>query len=240
MRFVYKNFPLTTIHPWAETAAIGAHCAYEQSPEAFWKVHDAIFDDQDAITPENVWDKLVSFASQAGLNADTFKACLSSADAQKAVDAEHAEGVALGVDSTPTAFVNGRPLAGGDPRPSSSTSISSSPRRAWQKSEVATAVALYATQRSQAPASESTNTLGIRAACLVDSISPADFFSERTIPHESRRGNHLVHKLRIRRQGRHNPPKKRRRLTGSIEHSDGKQLTLKTDYAGRSTYSYRP
>jgi protein-disulfide isomerase len=116
VRFVYKNFPLTTIHPWAETAAIGARCAYEQSPEAFWKVHNAIFEDQDDISPENVWDKLVSFATQAGLKPDTFKACLSSADAQKFVDAEHAEGVALGVNSTPTVYVNGRPLAGGDPQ----------------------------------------------------------------------------------------------------------------------------
>ncbi|MGC2332530.1 MAG: thioredoxin domain-containing protein [Candidatus Acidiferrales bacterium] len=116
VRFVYENFPLTTIHPWAETAAIGARCAYEQSPEAFWKVHNAIFEDQDDISPENVWDKLVSFATQAGLNGDTFKACLSSADAQKFVDAEHAAGVALGVDSTPTVYVNGRPLAGGDPQ----------------------------------------------------------------------------------------------------------------------------
>lgn len=116
VRFVYKNFPLTQIHPWAETAAIGARCAYEQSPDAFWKVHDAIFNDQDVISPENVWDKLVSYASQAGLNGDTFKACLSSADAQKAVDAEHAEGVALAVSSTPTVYVNGRPLAGGDPQ----------------------------------------------------------------------------------------------------------------------------
>lgn len=116
VRFVYKNFPLTQIHPWAETGAIGARCAYQQSPEAFWKVHNAIFDDQDVISPENIWDKLVSYASQAGLNADTFKACLSSPGAQKAVDAEHAEGVALGVNSTPTAYVNGRPLAGGDPQ----------------------------------------------------------------------------------------------------------------------------
>jgi protein-disulfide isomerase len=116
VRFVYKNFPLTTIHPWAETAAIGGRCAYEQSPDAFWKVHDAIFDDQEAISAENVWDKLISFASQAGLNSDTFKACLSSADAQKAVEAEHGEGLSLGVDSTPTVFVNGRPLAGGDPQ----------------------------------------------------------------------------------------------------------------------------
>jgi protein-disulfide isomerase len=116
VRFVYKNFPLTTIHPWAETAAIGARCAYQQSPAAFWKVHDAIFDNQDVISPENVWDKLVGFAAQAGLNADTFKACLSSPDAQKAVDAERAEGVALGVNSTPTAYINGRPLPGGDPQ----------------------------------------------------------------------------------------------------------------------------
>ena len=116
VRFVYKNFPLTQIHPWAETGAIGARCAYQQSPEAFWKVHNAIFDDQDVIAPENIWDKLVSYASQAGLNADTFKACLSSPGAQKAVDAEHAEGVALGVNSTPTVYVNGRPLAGGDPQ----------------------------------------------------------------------------------------------------------------------------
>lgn len=115
VQFVYKNFPLTEIHPWAETAAIGARCAYDQSPGAFWKVHNAIFENQDVISPENVWDKLVSFASQAGLNADTFKACLSSADAQKAVDADHAEGVAVGVSSTPTVYVNGRPLAGGDP-----------------------------------------------------------------------------------------------------------------------------
>jgi protein-disulfide isomerase len=115
VRLVYKNFPLTQIHPWAQTAAIGARCAYDQSPDAFWKVHDFIFDNQDVISPENVWDKLVTFAGQAGLNQDTFKACLSSADAQKIVDDEHAQGVALGVNSTPTVFVNGRPIDGGDP-----------------------------------------------------------------------------------------------------------------------------
>ncbi|MGA3292985.1 MAG: thioredoxin domain-containing protein [Candidatus Acidiferrales bacterium] len=115
IRLVYKNFPLTGIHPWAETAAIGGRCAFEQSPDAFWIVHDAIFDNQDVISPENIWDKLVGFAAQAGLNADTFKACLSSADAQKAVDGEHSEGVALGINSTPTVYINGRPLTGGDP-----------------------------------------------------------------------------------------------------------------------------
>jgi len=114
VRVVYKDFPLTQIHPWADTAALGARCAFEQSPAAFWKVHDSIFANQDLISPENVWDKLVQFASEAGLNADTFKGCLASPDTQKAIDESRAEGVALGVASTPTVYINGRPLVGGD------------------------------------------------------------------------------------------------------------------------------
>ena len=114
IRIVYKDFPLTNIHPWAQTAALGGRCAFEQSPAAFWKVEDSIFDNQDVLSPENVWDKLVEFATGAGLNADAFKACLASPGAAKAVDTSHAEGVALGVDSTPTVYINGRPVVGGD------------------------------------------------------------------------------------------------------------------------------
>jgi protein-disulfide isomerase len=115
IRVVYKDFPLTSIHPWANTAAVAGRCAFEQSAEGFWKVHDMIFERQDVISPENVWDKLVSFAAEAGLNADTFKACLASPDAQKAVDSNRADGVALGVNSTPTVYLNGRPVVGGSP-----------------------------------------------------------------------------------------------------------------------------
>jgi len=114
VRVVYKDFPLTQVHPWAATAALGGRCAFTQSPAAFWKLHDAIFDDQDLISPENVWDKLVSFATEAGLNVSTFKSCLASPEAQKAVEAARDEGVALGVSSTPTEYINGRPLVGGD------------------------------------------------------------------------------------------------------------------------------
>jgi protein-disulfide isomerase len=114
VRFVYKDFPLAQIHPWAETAAIGARCAFMQSPPAFWKIHDALFDNQDVISPENVWDKLVEYASQAGLNTDVFITCLASPDSRKPVEADHAEGVALGISSTPTVYINGRPQVGGD------------------------------------------------------------------------------------------------------------------------------
>jgi protein-disulfide isomerase len=114
VRVVYKDFPLTQIHPWAETASIGARCAYIQSPSAFWKVHDSIFESQDLISPENLWEKLLGFASTAGLDADAFKACMSSPEAKQAVEANHADGEALNVNSTPTLFVNGRMLPSAD------------------------------------------------------------------------------------------------------------------------------
>jgi len=115
VRFVFKDFPLVEIHSWAETAAVGARCAYMQSPDAFWKVHDEIFDNQEIISPENVWQKMVDFAGDAGLDTNAFKTCLASDEAKKAVGANLDEGTALGVNSTPTVYVNGRPDIGGDP-----------------------------------------------------------------------------------------------------------------------------
>jgi len=114
IRIVFKDFPLTQLHPWAETAAIGARCAFQQSPAAFWKVHDLIFDNQDVISAANVWDQLTGFAGRAGLDTDAFKACLSSPEAKQAVETNRDEGIALNVTSTPTLFINGRVLVGGD------------------------------------------------------------------------------------------------------------------------------
>jgi protein-disulfide isomerase len=114
VRVVFKDFPLTQIHPWTGTASVGARCAYMQSPDAFWQFHDAIFENQDLISTENVWEKLTGFAKTAGLDTDAFKACMSSPEAPKAVEANRADGLAVGVTSTPTVFVNGRMLIGGD------------------------------------------------------------------------------------------------------------------------------
>ena len=111
VHFVYKDFPLTQIHPWAETAAIGAHCAFQQSPAAYWKVSDAIFASQDLISATNVWDKLLDFANSAKLDADAFKACLASPEAKQAIDESHQQGESLAITGTPAVYVNGRPVA---------------------------------------------------------------------------------------------------------------------------------
>jgi protein-disulfide isomerase len=114
VRFVFKDFPLTQIHPWAESAAIGARCAFMQSPKTFAPVDAQIFAEQDLLSAENIWEKLISYATQAGLDPDAFKTCMSSPEAKAAVDASHQEGEALSITSTPTLFVNGHSLIGGD------------------------------------------------------------------------------------------------------------------------------
>lgn len=115
LRVIFKDFPLEQIHPWARTAALAARCAYQQNPPAFWKMYDLIYDGQDLISPENAWGKMTDFASQSGLNAEVFKACMASPEAGSAVDASRANGILLEVGSTPTMFVNGRRIVGADP-----------------------------------------------------------------------------------------------------------------------------
>jgi protein-disulfide isomerase len=114
VRFVFKDFPLTQIHPWAMTAAIGARCAYQQSPDAFFTVQSAIFESQDLLSAENAWDKILEFAARAGVPADSYRACMASPETKAAVEADLAEGQALKISSTPTLFVNGRETVGGE------------------------------------------------------------------------------------------------------------------------------
>ncbi|MGA8145194.1 MAG: thioredoxin domain-containing protein [Candidatus Acidiferrales bacterium] len=114
IRVVYKDFPLAGIHPWAMTAAIGGRCAFAQSPQGFWLIHDLIFESQDVISSENVYQKMIDFAARAGLDKDAFKVCMASPEAKQAIEADVEEGKNLQINSTPTVFVNGRPVIGGD------------------------------------------------------------------------------------------------------------------------------
>jgi protein-disulfide isomerase len=116
VRVVFKDFPIEQLHPWARTAAIAGRCAYRQKPEAFWKLYDLIYDNQEIISAGNAWTKMVEYAGQSGLDADVFKSCMAGPEAASAVNASHANGEKLEVSSTPTLFVNGRRLVGADSR----------------------------------------------------------------------------------------------------------------------------
>jgi protein-disulfide isomerase len=114
IRLVYKDFPLTTLHPWAMTASLAGQCATQQTPASFWKIHDIIFDQQDVITPSNVWEKMTDFANQLGLNMESFRACMASPDTAREIDKTTAEGHELNVTGTPSIFINGRRIVGAD------------------------------------------------------------------------------------------------------------------------------
>ena len=112
VRLVFKDFPLETIHPWAMTAAIAGRCAFQQSSDAFWKLHDLIYDNQTLITPENAYDKLIELATDAGLSPVPLRACIADPETIQLVRKSIAEGTGLGINSTPTTFVNGRTVTG--------------------------------------------------------------------------------------------------------------------------------
>jgi protein-disulfide isomerase len=114
VRLVFKHYPLTDIHPWAMTAAIASQCAFEQTPAAFWKMHDSIFDAQEVISPSNVWDKLLDLATQQGLNLETYRACIINPETASEIKTTMEEGHALSITATPTTFVNARRVVGPD------------------------------------------------------------------------------------------------------------------------------
>ena len=114
VRLVFKDFPLETIHPWAMTAALAGRCALQQSQDAFWKLHDTIYDNQDVISPENAYNKLAEYAQQAGVNPDAYKTCMADPKTPEAIRASMAEGRSVQVNATPTSFVDGRRLVGPD------------------------------------------------------------------------------------------------------------------------------
>ena len=109
IRIVWKDFPLTQIHPQAFKAGEAAHCAGDQGK--YWELHDVLFNKQQELQP----DDLKRHAIELGLNATTFNQCLDTSKYGERVRDGVSEGGALGVNSTPTVFINGRRLSGAQP-----------------------------------------------------------------------------------------------------------------------------
>ncbi|HLG60199.1 MAG TPA: thioredoxin domain-containing protein [Vicinamibacterales bacterium] len=127
IRIVWKDFPLTQIHPQAFKASEAAHCAGDQGK--YWEYHDRLFGNQEALQP----DDLKKHAGDLGLNATTFAACLDSSKYGERVRDGVAEGTRLGVNSTPTIYVNGRMLSGAQPYETFVTVIDEELSRSTQK-----------------------------------------------------------------------------------------------------------
>jgi predicted DsbA family dithiol-disulfide isomerase len=109
LRIVFRNLPLTQIHPQAEGAAEAAVCADRQGK--FWEMHDAMYADQGSLAP----DALKDTAKRLGLNAGQFSACLSGGTPVATLGSDAKAAQDLGLSGTPYFFINGRPLDGNVP-----------------------------------------------------------------------------------------------------------------------------
>ncbi len=106
VRYVFRHFPLRSIHPRAESAARASECADDQG--AFFPYHDEIYADQNDLSDEN----LGNHADALGLDRTQFDACFPGPTKESRVQRDVNSGMALGVTGTPTFFVNGEAVAG--------------------------------------------------------------------------------------------------------------------------------
>ncbi len=114
-RFVAESFPLAEIHSEAMKAAeYGACVAKLGGDTAFFKFSDDVYAHQAGLTPQNSTATLRSAAQTAGQDPAKVAACAALPETKATVDAQHQLGVNVGVNSTPTLFINGRgvPFAG--------------------------------------------------------------------------------------------------------------------------------
>lgn len=108
IRLVYRNLPLTSIHPDAFSASEAAMCAGEQ--DAYWPYHEKLF----------AGDQLGStiytrYANELSLNMTAFETCMSEHRYQEEIQADSDFAINLGISSTPTFFINGLAIVGAQP-----------------------------------------------------------------------------------------------------------------------------
>jgi protein-disulfide isomerase len=102
LRFVFRNFPITTAHPHAEHAAEAAEAAGSQG--RFWEMHDALYEHQSALGDP----QLEEYAAALGLDVERWVSDMEHQANLERVRADFMSGVRSGVNGTPTFFINGR------------------------------------------------------------------------------------------------------------------------------------
>jgi protein-disulfide isomerase len=124
VKVIYKDYPLTEIHPWADRAAVDSNCLAVQNSDAYWDFADYVHANQSAIsgkkdehrgTPamEDAVDKVtLDIGRKHNLNAAQLQACVKDQSQSATLKSSVAEANGLDVSATPTMFVNGERLEG--------------------------------------------------------------------------------------------------------------------------------
>ena len=101
VRFVFRHFPLTRVHPHAEAAALAAESAGAQG--SFWPMHRLLFESQDALEDIRLWE----YAGTLGLHLEAFERDMRTRRFLQRIQEDLRSGLRSGVNGTPTFFING-------------------------------------------------------------------------------------------------------------------------------------
>jgi protein-disulfide isomerase len=155
IKFYYKDYPLVEIHPWAMHAAVNANCLADQSGDAYWRFVDYVHNHGDEITGPahdsqlafKTLDRLTREEGQRSkLDGAKLDVCIIKQD-EAPVRASMKQGDSLGVNGTPTLFINGERIAGALPQAEVWTAID----RALRESGVQPPPQVAETPKAPAP-----------------------------------------------------------------------------------------
>lgn len=115
VRLVYRHYPLS-FHQNAQKSAEASECAAKiGGGDAFWKMHDKLFAQNDALNGAIGADFYQNIAKEIGVDVNKFKSCMDSGETASIVSADMATGNDSGVEGTPATFVNGKLVSGAVP-----------------------------------------------------------------------------------------------------------------------------
>jgi len=106
LKFVFRNFPLTNMHPNALHAAVASEVAGDSGK--FWEMHDILFENQNNLEDEY----LVEYAQKVGIDEKEFETKFQEDKFQKKVEEDLESGLRSGVNGTPSFFINGEKYEG--------------------------------------------------------------------------------------------------------------------------------
>lgn len=116
VRFIYRHFPLNTIHPNAQKAALAAEAA--RGDDKFWEMHDLLFAEQTIWANLSAADfdkKLEEYVEKLQIDKSEFQKRIESNEVKEVVSVDYADGVRAGVNGTPTFFINGKSVSAPQP-----------------------------------------------------------------------------------------------------------------------------
>jgi len=112
VRVIFKEFPLASIHEWTLMGSIANQCVYQINPSLYSPFRSLLYKNQMGINAGNARELMLTYGEQLGIDRLRLAGCIDSKASLPRVEANFLEGKKIGVQSTPTLFINGQMMVG--------------------------------------------------------------------------------------------------------------------------------